>query len=88
MAKGTKGTIGYNFKLYPVQAALYKGFEFLVQFRYRYKWAECGEGTKGTNPFRGCTLVPFRPLRVFAYLFLVVLDWLVLVVKVDKKLSR
>jgi hypothetical protein len=78
VAKGTKGTRGYNFSLYPVQAAFYKGFNILVHFRYRYNGAECGEGTKGTNPFRGCTLVPFSTAAGFSSLFLDGLGWLVL----------
>lgn len=69
MAKGTKGTIGYKFFKYPLKAALYKGFAFLVQFRYTYKGAKSGKGTKGTLVFRPCTLVPSLYAADFSYQF-------------------
>ncbi len=69
MAKGTRGTIGYKLFKYPLEAALYKGFAFLVHFGYRYKGAKSGKGTKGTFPLRECTLVPSLYAAVFSYLF-------------------
>lgn len=75
MAKGTKGTRGYNLNLYPLQAAFYKGFAILVQFRYRYKWADSGEGTKGTNPYKGLYPCTFSTAASFFVRFL---EWFIL----------